>query len=512
MNRTSILASILIFPFLAILLPLLLICQIDNIYYSPNIALSFIVIIYAALRLTVFSCKGAKRIIDLAFWLFVYVFLGLASLTQLMTNHFPWVDSYSEYEIFQAYLVILTGLASYDLGQILSRKKANKQISKEILLKKNEEIGIFTLTVRKFYLLSILSTIFVFFVGFFKLHGQFFISRGDFTGKFSNTTDLLVFSSIFRTPAFVALIIGLVLLIDGKRVVPKSRAFFYPTLFWVFILNILANNPIANARFWFGTVLLAIGFVIFRWGRISFSIWVNSFVIILIVVFPYSDLFRHSLDSQIVTVETYKQLSQNGDYDAFQQIVNTIRYTNHFGYAYGTQFLGALLFFVPRSVWLTKPPGTGALIADGIGYKYNNLSAPFWSECFVNFSFIGIIVLFFLYGMFIEKIQDTYINRKRNRLNISLLNIFVPFFAAYQFYFLRGDLLNAVANLTCFIVFSLLGSRLNKEYLVKQKAHKKLIKASLKLDEELTSIDKKSETINKKQRETQEKEKELMHV
>ena len=510
MKASGILASVFIFPFLGVLVPLLLIYQISSIEFTPNLILSSIVILYSSFKLMLFGFKGTKRIIDLAFWLFVYVFLGLASFTQLLTGKFPWIgSSYRGTEIFYAYLIIIVGLISYDLGQLWMRKKLEKHNIVEIDSKDDtEKGGLFILTLPRFYFLSFISAVFVLFVGLTKLHGNFFISRGEFTGLFGNTTELLLYSSLFRTPAFVALIIGLVIIFDGRKLIPKSRVFFYPTLFLVFILNVLANNPIANARFWFGTVALAIFFVIFKWRSMSFAVWVNAFIFILIIVFPYSDLFRHSVDSQIVTVKTYKQLSENGDYDAFQQIINTVRYTSYFHLAFGAQFVGAALFFVPRSLWPGKPEGTGAVIADGIGYDYTNLSAPFWSECFINFGMIGVILIFFLYGAFVERIQHLYIHRKRTRMNVTFLNIFVPFFAAYQFYFLRGDLLNATANLTCFIIFALVGSRLNKKYLVKRKVRKKTLrepaKSTPETDEPLI--------INEKQKETQEEAKELVHV
>lgn len=512
-NKSSILASVFIFPFLGILVPFLLASQITSIEYTPNIILSSIVILYSSFKLMLFGFKGTKRIIDLAFWLFVYVFLGLASFTQLLTGKFPWVgSSYREFEIFYAYLITIVGLISYDLGQVLTRKKLKKQDAEIDLEEDTEKGGLFILTLPRFYALSLISTILVLFVGLTKLHGNFFISRGEFTGLFGNTTQLLLYSSLFRTPAFVALIIGLVIVFDGRRLIAKSRSFFYPTLFLVFILNVLANNPVANARFWFGTVALAIFFVIFKWRSMSFAIWVNAFIFILIIVFPYSDLFRHSVDSQIVAVKTYKQLSENGDYDAFQQIINTVRYTSYFHLAFGAQFVGAALFFVPRSLWPGKPEGTGAVIANGIGYDYTNLSAPFWSECFINFGMIGVILIFFLYGAAVERIQHVYIHRNRTRKNITLLNIFVPFFAAYQFYFLRGDLLNATANLTCFIIFALLGSKLNKQYLVKYQGRKKTFRESVKETPKTFDPSITFDSLIEKQEEPQEEEKELVHV
>lgn len=452
-------------------IPLILVYQIPTINYDSNIIMALVIILYSSFKLTLLSSKGTKRIIDLAFWLFVYVWLGLASYTQILTGRFPWFGMYSQFEIFSGYMTVLIGLISYDFGQYLSRRRITKHPIQQMNLDGIQQEEIFLLTTRKFYFLTLFSTFLVLFIGFTKLHGNFFISRGGFTAYFQSSTDLLVYSNLLRVPVFVSLIIALTFLVKGKNYYKKSKLIFYPTLILLFILNVLVNNPVSNPRFWFGTVFLSICFIILKWSnRSSFSIWAFSFVMLLILIFPYADIFRHTLDSQLQVVETYRQLSANGDYDAFQQILNTLRYVDSFDYSYGMQFLGDILFWVPRNLWEGKPFGTGAVVADGLGYDFLNLSAPLWAESYINFGFIGVVIIFVLYGMLIEKIQHIYINKTQK--NLSILDIFVPYFASYQFFFLRGDLLNGTAVLTCFIVFAILGSRLNKNVWMKHKFQK----------------------------------------
>ena len=58
----------------------------------------------------------------------------------------------------------------------------------------------------------------------------------------------------------------------------------------------------------------------------------------------------------------------------------------------GTQLLGALLFFVPRSIWPSKPVGSGHFLVTEMGGDFTNVSMPFFAEGYINFGFAGLLV------------------------------------------------------------------------------------------------------------------------
>jgi oligosaccharide repeat unit polymerase len=79
----------------------------------------------------------------------------------------------------------------------------------------------------------------------------------------------------------------------------------------------------------------------------------------------------------------------------------------HQDYLFGTTYVAALAFWVPRSIWRDKPRGAGAHAAallfggretmDGYrggGYPMNGTAEAFW-----NFGYLGVVGIFGLFGM-----------------------------------------------------------------------------------------------------------------
>jgi hypothetical protein len=58
-----------------------------------------------------------------------------------------------------------------------------------------------------------------------------------------------------------------------------------------------------------------------------------------------------------------------------------IKYSEIESITYGRQLVGALLFFVPSSLWPNKPIGSGTLVAENMlmtrySFWYTNISMP----------------------------------------------------------------------------------------------------------------------------------------
>jgi oligosaccharide repeat unit polymerase len=78
------------------------------------------------------------------------------------------------------------------------------------------------------------------------------------------------------------------------------------------------------------------------------------------------------------------------------------------GYLGGESYLGSLGFFIPRSIWPTKPRSSGAFVGSkiydriddhstykGAGYPTGGAAEAYW-----NFGWFGIVVIFAVFGMF----------------------------------------------------------------------------------------------------------------
>ena len=93
---------------------------------------------------------------------------------------------------------------------------------------------------------------------------------------------------------------------------------------------------------------------------------------------------------------TYTEISQR-DINASTRVIDSVTESGQF--LLGESYLGAILFFVPRSVWQDKPRGGGAYAASIINYgfadrRYTSASYPISApaELFLNFWFFGVVV------------------------------------------------------------------------------------------------------------------------
>ncbi|WP_419471030.1 O-antigen polymerase [Fictibacillus phosphorivorans] len=378
--------------------------------------------------------------------------MGLASFSQILLNRYPWHGFYSINEINFGLIIILLGLAFFDLGSYFGKKLYENRSGKSQFL-----INMI-ISPTKTVLLGVLG----FFVSLYviKSTGGFnnlFLPRLLFESLFPTTMDFLINRTLLTIPIFVTLLSLLILF--KNKLINKHFYFFFIFTIITLIFNVLINNPIVHPRYWFGSVFLSAILILIKWKRTSAFNWICFFLILMIIVFPYADYFRaenQQFDLKPISVV----MSENGDYDAFQMILNTIKYVEIKGISYGAQLFGVIFFWLPRSLWAGKPHGSGATVAEELGYSFTNLSSPFWAESYINFGLVGVILILFLYGVFIRILHEGYQNSLENKA--SLVSFIAPYFAAYQFFFLRGDLLNSFAYLISVIFFFSLVIKIRK--------------------------------------------------
>ena len=226
------------------------------------------------------------------------------------------------------------------------------------------------------------------------------------------------------------------------------------------VITLALNNPISTARFKVGTIILSLFFLL-PWRRWSASVAVGGLIVALLLVFPFADLFRSSLDStlsqRLSENPITREIAENGDYDAFQMIINSAATVDSTGVQLGRQISGALLFWVPRSMWPDKPVSTGQWVAERHGYEYTNLSAPLWAELFVDGGWVLLITGFVGYGYLVRAL-DQWHSASHNTGKIQVVSVIVPIYAGYQIFLLRGALMPSLAYLTPMILVAFLCS------------------------------------------------------
>jgi hypothetical protein len=187
------------------------------------------------------------------------------------------------------------------------------------------------------------------------------------------------------------------------------------------------------------------------------------------LVFPLLDIFRRSLDGSLRVVSPLNSLL-SGDYDAFFEINNAVNYVDHLGITWGNQALGVLLFWVPRSIWPTKPVDTGVLLATFRGYGFTNISAPLPAEMFINGGWPVLVVGMIAFGFALGR-WDVAIERRLTSAGIlPILGCVIPF---YLLIVLRGSLLQSMAFLSVVLVATLF---------VSQRPHERHVGASQPFD------------------------------
>jgi hypothetical protein len=220
----------------------------------------------------------------------------------------------------------------------------------------------------------------------------------------------------------------------------------------IIIANIFANNPIAAPRYWVGTIAVALVFVLapIRSARRAF-VFVALFCVLFLIIFPVADVFRLEVPSDWLGTATQNvgisNLLTKTDFDSFQQTNNSVLYVERESVQQGRQVLGALLFWVPRTLWPDKPEPSGEVIANFIGFPNTNLSFPLWAELYIDFHLVGVTLGFLLFGA-ISGLLDKASLRYSESATPGLWPVAVPVFAAYQIFFLRGSLMATMAYLT----------------------------------------------------------------
>ena len=185
-------------------------------------------------------------------------------------------------------------------------------------------------------------------------------------------------------------------------------------------------------------------FIVFL-NKKSQSLWTSILIVLgLTVVFPAIDVFRYANENHFsisqAMQESIKDTYLTGDYDAYTMLIAIDRYVRAFGLTYGLQLVGAILFFVPRTVWPSKPIGSGHTV-----FKYffksdfTNVSAPLISEGLINFGVVGIVAFALLCGILCKLADDTFWN---NQHKVSISRVLYPPLVFQFFFLLRGDLMS----------------------------------------------------------------------
>jgi hypothetical protein len=446
---------------LTVLVPFVLLDRAPQLNLGLPILLAIVSISYSGAHLALLATRGRKKLFSLTFWVFSYVWLGLVPLVQLATENYPWPGAYDEWVYSYSLVIVLLGFVAYDIGSWLGRLCYHKYGGRLVPYS-------ISLSLRRAYLLSLFAGVAALVAmqqlgGIEAILGASRYTLDQATDPEAPKAAQLLWGTLLRVPAFIALLIVWWIWLNRKQLLTRrgQKARHIAILLPLLVLNLVANNPISLNRFYLGTILFSFAFISLSWNqRRSFSAWVVGLVLALVVIFPYADVFREE-NQELNFAPVTTQLASNGDYDAFQQIANTVMFVSADGITFGHQLLGALFFWVPRAIWLGKPVGSGQLVAEHLGYDFTNLSSPLWAEAYINAGPIGVVAILLLFGLVTSLLQQGYVASMETR-GLFFIGGLVPILAGFQFYFLRGDLQNGIAYMAPMLVCYLLTAKVTR--------------------------------------------------
>ncbi len=383
------------------------------------------------------------------FWVFVYIFAGLATLVQIALDTYPFDNRIYPGDLVATALVHLwIGIIAYLVGGSLWTSlrrtvNANKDGSRQT---------------RQPWQFSQPQTVVVALVGLtavgWKVWGYgvsaFFVSRHQttniLTGQGLNTLDPFYtmenktsgFISIFLTQYLVFAALFVILYSRHHRLWERTRprridVYLVPPLI---VANLIVNNPIGSPRMWFFVVLVGFASIyvpVYRGANIR--LYVVGALVLLLFAFTFLDAFRWTKGPAETGGSVTQKLATDPSYPVLQMHLNGMEYVRVHGYTWGEQLLGAVFGIVPRSLWADKPIATGQVVD-----RYLR-STSLWTEGYVDFGIPGIVMLFLIAGAAIA-----WLSNAARRATPGLLHATFPMLVMLQLYVLRGSLMPSLAT------------------------------------------------------------------
>lgn len=382
-----------------------------------------------------------------AWWIFSIVFLGVVPSAQVAVRTTPWhTGDILTTTMLQANLLILLCLGIYEAVRIWASRNFVPQPEQApppvapVLVRQFAHLG-------PAIMLSCGAALIIV-VG---LEGLFL--RGHMEARLwqHGTTFQLLFDKGLRGTMLWCCIAAIILY--------RQHKLGLSTLLLILIPGVLFNFPLALPRYLTLTIYLswaiAAGLQIFK-HRHSFSLLLLP---LFMLVAPLFSITRYVGDDMNRRLEQPGQVFQSAviltDYDAWSSMCRVMQYTDAHGITAGRQLMGVALFFVPRSVWPSKPIGSGAFLFNELNLGFNNVACTFLAEGYINFGILGSVVFAALIALIIAR-YDGWYWRRGGRLRFTLPRLFYFVAIGMLFFILRGDLLSSFAYTAGFGVIFML--------------------------------------------------------
>lgn len=451
--------TLLLWLVLGAIVPLL---SVDGLF-AGNVSnsqwLALLVCAWSGLRLANLVVVGSAAWLSATFWVFVYVWFGLAPSLQLGANRFFFVErflstTFTERERVGGLLVILIGLAGYEIGQFLMGDRRSDHPPKTRL--SIPRLRIFTVLALAVTAVAIAS---IGPLALFENRSAVNSALGLGDGATESNVGSAFISTLLRLPIAVSAFLWVLHSSqpsgtgDGRSVWSRLPLRDRSLLLASVATALVVTNPISTPRFLSGAVISALAFAwVTGRNRRSRRLVLSVFIIGSIIVLPNADRFRGS-ESSAAPLRGFKDaMLEKADYTMYSQVITSMQYVEQFGRE-PRQLTGPLFFYVPRSIWSAKPIDTGDLIHDGVGYPERlNQSSPLWAELYLAGGLALVLLGFVAYGALSRFAEGTFL--ASGAAGGGFVGSVIPLVAAYQVFFLRGSMLGATPRLVTLLALA----------------------------------------------------------
>lgn len=432
---------------LSVGIPAFLVADVADLPRSDAWIMTLALVVWAGVRLSFLWVRGTPRLFDFFFWLFVYIFMGIAPTAQILSGltstTTPGVDTGLDMPTAG---VVLLGVLCYEIGRLLwmLRESRRHGEGRRVAVRSVSSWGTVVLSLISLalsgYVLSRLGAV--------ALLGS---RDAAAAARAAVWPDPAVRSVVFASGIYPLLVsVGALAQLRRTASNDQSRRIALIGAVAGAAILLLIVNPVTSARYSFGTVAFALA--VFagavatrRRARITMLAAIAGFLF----VFPIADAFRRA-DGEVSTRSGFfAEYLSNPDYDAFWQVANALSYWLDGLVTPLSQFAGSVLFWVPRALWANKPTDTGILLAEYRGYAFDNLSAPTWAEALVNGGIIAVVIAFLLIGVVLRAMDSRTVPAFRAGGVWAIVGGILPVFMTIL---LRGSLLQATGALFLTIV------------------------------------------------------------
>ncbi len=432
---------------LSVLLPALAVARVADAGRSDAWLIALAIAIWAGFRLSLLLARGEPRLFTFFFWLFTYIFMGLAPAVQIRGDQpsrtMPGISAFGDATMMWT---VLLGVAVFELGALVAFLVPARQdtgpagaTTTSPALRPRASLVLFVLGV-------LLSAYYLRSVGVAALFTSRDAASNARTVAFPDPAVKAVVAALAVYPMLVA--VGALHALRRTTSSTGARAGYLLLILLGVVLLAIVVNPIGSARYTLGTVVFALA-VLF--GAVQTAVRTRLSMIAMVLglffVFPIADAFRRQ-EVSISRSGFFEEYLGNPDYDAVWQVANALSYWGSGLGEVGRQALGLVLFWVPRSIWVDKPTDTGILLANFKGYDFTNLSAPLWAEAVANGGLVALVLVFLVAGYAVQR-MDRLVLRGLSTSGIWL--VVGAIFPAYSLILLRGSLLQATGALVVMI-------------------------------------------------------------